>query len=523
MGTACPDGLDTRPTGTRGIADPSTSLVYNTGRSIQSLLTVSECSDESSARILSLRRHSATSEHTERLGTPVGPHRVMRALSILILLSLLAACGTTTPALSTLYASSADNPNQPPVILVHGAFGGRLCAGATGEVWPGNVGDILFGDYRALALPMQGTPYATSQIALSPCGLTDTVVGRDFYGNIETTLTGAGGYQFTEAGTPVHDTQRRYYRFTYDWRQDNHLTASTLDALVEQIRKDHDDEQLQVDIVAHSMGGLITRYWLRYGTVDVLNSNDFPVNNIGARKARKVILVGTPNLGSTSALQQVLTGADFGINTVAPEVLLTFPSAYQLLPHPIVDPVLGNQGSPLSRDIYDVDIWRALQWGPFDPNVQARLQTAGWSSDHLSALASYSAHHLERARRFVWSLTVKNPGAPHKLIVFGGNCVLTPARILIEDIGDVSFVRLWPDEIARPQTGLDYQALMLEPGDGAVTKASLLARTALDPSIPRHRYSDFPLDYPVMFCGDHSDLPGNLTFQDNLLHILLQR
>ena len=52
---------------------------------------------------------------------------------------------------------------------------------------------------------------------------------------------------------------------------------------------------------------------------------------------------------------------------------------------------------------------------------------------------------------------------------------------------------------------------------------SLLARTALDPSIPRHRYSDFPLDYALMFCGDHSDLPGNITFEGNLLHILLSR
>ena len=38
-----------------------------------------------------------------------------------------------------------------------------------------------------------------------------------------------------------------------------------------------------------------------------------------------------------------------------------------------------------------------------------------------------------------------------------------------------------------------------------------------------HRFSDFPLDYAVMFCEDRSELPGNITFQDNLLHILLSR
>ena len=81
----------------------------------------------------------------------------------------------------------------------------------------------------------------------------------------------------------------------------------------------------KVDVVAHSMGGLVTRYWLRYGDVDVLDSNDFPLNNAGAGKARKVVLVGTPNLGSTSALQQILVGADFGVNEITPDVLLSFP------------------------------------------------------------------------------------------------------------------------------------------------------------------------------------------------------
>ncbi len=434
------------------------------------------------------------------------------------------SCATVRPELSTLYRTSAiPEQQETPVILIHGAFGGRLCDAGGTEYWPGSLSDIALGDYHALALAPPGFPGHESQVMLHPCGLTDTVAGRDFYGAIEATLTGPGGYEFTEPGTAVSGLQRRYYRFTYDWRQDNSRTAARLDQLVNQIRQDHGDDSLQVDIVAHSMGGLITRYWLRYGATDVLNSNDFPLNNEGADKARKVILVGTPNLGSTSALQQILTGADFGINTIDPEVLLSFPSAYQLMPHPIVDPVLGISGAPLNRDIYDVTIWRALQWGPFDPAIEKRLQAQGWSAQQLLALADYTGVQLERARRFVWSLTVKNPQAPHELIVFGGDCMPTPARILIEDYAGESYVQLWPDEIKDPRSGIDYRALMLEPGDGAVTKASLLARTALDPSIPRHRYSDFPLDYAVMFCGDHSDLPGNITFQDNLLHILLSR
>lgn len=443
----------------------------------------------------------------------------LRTLANSVLLFLVASCSTPQPQLATIYKTARTYEDQPPVILIHGAFGGRLCKVAEGEVWPGGILDLVFNEYQDLALPV-GT---MDTERLVPCGMVDTAAGQDFYGKIEDTLTGAGGYQLTEPGNPVDSAQRHYYRFIYDWRKDNSQSAAALDAFVQQIRLDYGKPGLKVDLVAHSMGGLVARYWLRYGNVDVLDDNDFPLNNAGAAQVRKVILLGTPNLGSTSALQQLLGGADFGVNKISPEILLTFPSAYQLLPHPIVDSILGNSGQPLQRDIFDLDIWRALEWGPFDPQIRYRLQSQGWSPSQVHTLERYTGKHLERARRFAWSLTVKNKASPAELIVFGGDCSETPARIFIEDIGGESFVRLWPDDIEKPSPDISYKTLMLEPGDGAVTKASLLARTELDPSVPRHRFSDFPLDYAVMYCEDHNRLPGNITFQDNLLHILLSR
>lgn len=431
------------------------------------------------------------------------------------------------PDLSRLYSTSAPRDqgariDEYPVILVHGAFGARLCDANGDEHWPGSVRDLLFSSFESIALPIDA-PSSGDSDALLPCGMTDEVAGRDFYGRIEETLMGPGGYTLSTPGTKPTAGSRSYYRFVYDWRQDNVQSVRALDNLVEQIRQDYGDPALTVDIVAHSMGGLVTRYWLRYGTVDVLDGNEFPINNVGSSKARKVILVGTPSLGSTSALQQLIEGAQLGITKVPTEVLLSFPSGYQLLPHPIVEPILGNSGATLNRDIFDISIWRAFEWGPFDTQVQHRLISSGWTQNDLRGLEQYTHHHLERARRFVWSLTVSNPEPNPKLIVFGGDCMSTPAKILIEDIGNESHVRLWPKEISQPNPALDYKALMLEPGDGAVTKSSLLARAVLDPSVPRHRFSHFPLDYPIMFCERHSQLPGNITFQDNLLHILLSR
>jgi hypothetical protein len=109
----------------------------------------------------------------------------------------------------------------------------------------------------------------------------------------------------------------------------------------------------------------------------------------------------------------------------------------------------------------------------------------------------------------------------YKLIVFGGDCGLTPAKLLVEEIDGISEVRLWPGDVLQRVAGIDYDMLMLEPGDGTVTRASLLARGNLDPSIRRHRYIDFPLDYSLFLCEQHQYITGNVTFQDNLLHALI--
>ena len=68
---------------------------------------------------------------------------------------------------------------------------------------------------------------------------------------------------------------------------------------------------------------------------------------------------------------------------------------------------------------------------------------------------------------------------------------------------------------------LDYDRLMLEPGDGTVTKASLLARQSVDPDVARHRYSFFPLRHSLFLCESHGHLTGNIHFQNNLLESLL--
>ncbi|MFV1985089.1 MAG: hypothetical protein ACC657_16190 [Thiohalomonadales bacterium] len=51
----------------------------------------------------------------------------------------------------------------------------------------------------------------------------------------------------------------------------------------------------------------------------------------------------------------------------------------------------------------------------------------------------------------------------------------------------------------------------------------MFARELLDPTMPRHRYSNFPMDYSILLCETHDNLAGNISFQNNLLNILLTR
>jgi len=386
---------------------------------------------------------------------------------------------------------------------------------------------------RSVALDIDPATLEPRPDGIEAYDLFRSVLGTDFYGAIINTLEKQGGYVLGRPGLPADPHLRRYYVFPYDWRQDNVVTAKKLDALIDQIRRDYGDAALKVDVVAHSMGGLIVRYYIQYGVTDVLDANEFPANFAGAEKIRTAVLLGTPNLGTVNVLHSMLVGHKVGWQSIPPEVLATMPSVYELLPHPVTNWIVDLKGRPVERDLFFIATWVYYRWSVFDPAIERRVRThaenAASGGRYLGVLQDYFAKRIERARRFVWSLTYNEAqNAPVRLVVFGGDCTLTPARILVErepgptaDVGPL--VRLFPKEVRAPVPGIDYSRLMLEPGDGEVTKPSLLARQSLDPTISRSEDVFFPLAYAFFLCVDHAHLTGNINFQDNLLNVLLER
>ena len=450
-----------------------------------------------------------------------------RSFFCLLLATVLNACTTAPrPDLSRLYRVSDQFLDTTPVILIPGLFGSKLRNKKTGkEIWPGSISDVLFSDYRELALKFDPQTLQVLPDDLEAYDVADQVLGKDIYGPIIQTLEKFGGYVRGVAGSKVQKPQRRYYVFPYDFRQDNTQHAAALDRLIDTIRKDYDDPNLRVDFVAHSMGGLVARYYLRYGMTDVLNGESEQVTLYGTNRVRKFILLGTPNLGSASSLHAFLTGEPVGLGRIPPEVLATMPSGYQLFPHPLVSWLIDAKGNGLHDDLFDAKTWERYRWSLYDPEIQTRLALASGmkSAEQFAAMQKFFALRLERARRFLWALSTPEPATPIRYVLFGGDCSLTPARLMLETEGDQLLTRLNPRDIRHPIAGVPYEELMLEPGDGRVTKPSLLARETLDPSAEQSEDSFMPIAYWFFLCEDHVQLTNNINFQDNLLNVLLTR
>lgn len=118
-----------------------------------------------------------------------------------------------------------------------------------------------------------------------------------------------------------------FFIFPYDWRKDIRTTKESLDALVETAKKQTGASK--ANIVAHSMGGLVARYYIS--------------DPEKAKNVNKLISLGTPYLGSVDALKAIMYGNDlkqkvFGIIPIGiprsqmKDVSQNLTSIFQLLP-----------------------------------------------------------------------------------------------------------------------------------------------------------------------------------------------
>jgi hypothetical protein len=430
------------------------------------------------------------------------------------------------PPLGELYRPTSATLDQPPLVVIPGAFGSRLRDRRTGsEAWPGSAAALLASDYRGLEPDIDPDTLEPLAHDFEASDLFEEGLGRDFYGQVLRTLERAGGYaRCGDCARPRAD-RRNYYVYPYDFRLDNLRAVRGLHELIERIRADYGDPRQPVDVLAHSNGGLLARYYARYGTAELPASGPFAPTGAGRPAIRRLLLVGTPNLGTIQPVLSLQRGEEIGLRRIPQEVMASCPGATQMMPHPAVPWLLDPRGRVLDYDLYDIATWRALGWSVFDPRIAERAASrhggGAQGRRHVELLREFVAKHLRLGRRFMESLAVPAPGAEPPLHVFGGDCELTLARILVEDVGERLVGRERIADIAAPTPGVDYERLMFEPGDTVVTRASLLGRRTLDVAAPRAEVESLSIAHSVFLCEHHQQLTGNPSFQDNLLHALL--
>jgi pimeloyl-ACP methyl ester carboxylesterase len=165
-------------------------------------------------------------------------------------------------------------------------------------------------------------------------------------------------------------------QFPYDWRRDNRASAKRLARLIDRElhrwRRESGHSDAKVVLLAHSMGGLVARYY-----TEVLG---------GWLNCRALITFGTPFRGSVKALNYILNGHTIGWTDVSP-MLRSLPSTYQLLPtYPCIEMGGGAVIRPTELgDGGQLDLTRAKAGRAFHDEINAALQSNVLRSDYQSS------------------------------------------------------------------------------------------------------------------------------------------
>lgn len=172
----------------------------------------------------------------------------------------------------------AQAQSRIPVIFIPGLAGTQLL-NRNGEVWP-----------NAIALSLSSDDAFLNVLALAADGRSPAQPGNPDYTSVRTgdilrNVIGVDVYQGALnylAGRGYRESDRSLTIFPYDWRTDVRASADRLDAVIAQVRAA--SGAAQVNILAHSMGGLVTRAYL---------SDPARAANVNA-----VVTLGTPYFGT---------------------------------------------------------------------------------------------------------------------------------------------------------------------------------------------------------------------------------
>lgn len=453
-----------------------------------------------------------------------------------------AACAPEpkAPDLGTLYstASAVETQDRRPVISIPGTLGSRLVEKGSGVVmWGGSSGLSVDPEdpenARLIALPigrkderlwdLRDDVKPDGVLRVARASVLGIPLELDIYRGVISTLI-AGGFDFRETREEEktsRDVNLDSFEFPYDWRRDVVEASSDLAYFIERKRDQVFEtrrgffgdkaREPKFDLVAHSMGGLVTRYYLMYGNQDLPEDGSLPeLTWAGAKNVSRVVFIAPPNTGSVLAFENLVNGKTLGPfqPTYEPAVLGTHVSTYQLFPRDRHKRV-RIKGSDEAVSLFNIDMWDKNNWGILNPSQDPLLQTLMPDEPSGELRRERAKRHLAkilaRAEQFQRAIDrpVEVPEGLELYLVVGGGFE-TPAEVEY-----------------NPETG-KVDIVKLEEGDGVVLRASSLLdeRQGNDYSIGLRT----PLTYKsvLLLPEEHVDITKSAVFGDNLLFWLLE-
>ena len=223
-------------------------------------------------------------------------------------------------------------PQRDPVIIIPGMLGTNM-QDQDVVLWP-NLADMLLDPtstfMNPLAMNSNGTP---TDANVFPNGILTAVnytFGTFHYSDTLTQLLVANGYV----------DGKSMFTFPYDWRLDPKTLANELATEVNSVLSSTGVPQ--VDIVAHSYGGLVLKQYLadiRAPAVTSTSSSTASSTYTPSEAEQhigKLVFVAVPNLGAAEAAKALIFGSGFGVPLLSDSEIqvlaANMPSIYSLLP-----------------------------------------------------------------------------------------------------------------------------------------------------------------------------------------------
>ena len=272
----------------------------------------------------------------------------------------------------------------------------------------------------------------------------------------------------------------RIILFSYDWRQDNLKAVARLDQLVDQLI---DGGTHSISIIAHSMGGLVATYYLRYGTQEPDMTSEWPRETwSGAHKIDRVVLAGVPFRGTMARFRDMQEGAQYGLNKtlMAGQAMSSFPSSYQLLPFFEGSKVLSRDLQAIPDVIFAPEYWSKNRWGLLRADVA--------SPQAVENREQFTTRALERARQFLEWInrpSQEEGGLSTRLLHIVGKGRPTLAKvILLKDHEEGAGLLLFDEKDLGKYLPEVSAGLLFENGDGSVTLESASLPQVLTEKFP---------------------------------------